>query len=89
MSGEFDKFGEHCLDCGCNSISEMAHKILQERDNIIDLFCKTFFVSQQPRSLEELRALFEICELEVSHHTDFKQTYRIKLKNDNHRISAL
>ncbi len=66
----------------CDSISKMAHEILKERDNIIALFCKTFFVSQEPRSSQELRALFEICELEVKQNADMSQTFRIKLKNE-------
>lgn len=71
MSGECDRCGEHCLDCKCPSlISEMACKIYEQRESIIDLFCKTFFVSQEPKSADELRALFELCELEVTNHSD-------------------
>jgi hypothetical protein len=88
MSHECEKCGEQDLECNCtindyecHHISKMAHQLLKERDSIIDLFCKTFFVSQEPRSLEELRALFEICELEITQHSDMKQTFRIKLKS--------
>lgn len=64
-------------------ISKTAREMIEQQNEIIDLFCKTFFVSQQPRTLEELRALFEICELEIVRHSDFSHTYRIKLKNEN------
>jgi len=67
----------------CDPISKMAFEIWKQREDIISLFCKTFFVSQNPRSLEELRALFEICELEVVNHSYLKHTYRIRLKNEN------
>lgn len=69
MSGECDIF-------------EVAKKICNQRDEILDLFCKTFFVSQEPRSPEELRYLFETCELEMTHHSDLRQTYHIKLRNE-------
>jgi hypothetical protein len=64
------------------SINEMAHTLLKQQDEIIDLFCKTFFVSMQPKSAEELQELFEMCELEITTHSYFRQTIRIKLKNE-------
>ena len=64
----------------CDPIHEIARKILEERGQIIELFCKTFFVSQEPRSPEELRALFEIAELHVTHNKDMSQTFSIKFK---------
>ena len=64
-----------------DSVFQMAKKIYEERQNIIDLFCKTFFVSQEPKSPEELRALFEMTELEIVQGSDMSQTFRIKFKD--------
>lgn len=65
-----------------NSVS----KILEKRNEIIDLFCKTFIVSQEPKSLEELRALFAMCKLQCKIHSDFHQSFRITLL-DNQDMS--
>ncbi len=61
-------------------LNEAASKIMRERNEIIDLFCKTFFVAQDPKSLEELKALFEICELECRVDSHMCQSFQIKLK---------
>ncbi len=63
-----------------DSLFQMARKIYEERQDIIDMFCKAFFVSQDPRSPEELRALFEMAEMEITQNSDLSQTIRIKLK---------
>jgi hypothetical protein len=63
------------------SIIEISRKLYEERENIIDLFCKTFIISQEPKSSEEIRMLIEITELECKMGDDFSQTFRLKLKD--------
>ena len=66
------------------TIQEISHKIWLDRQNVIDLFCKTFLVCQEPKSPEELRALFEMIELECTLGQDMTQTFRLKLKENLH-----
>ena len=61
-------------------MQKVAAEIMKQRNEIIDLFCKTFFVAQDPKSLEELKALFEICELECRVDSHMCQSFQIKLK---------
>lgn len=61
------------------TIQIIAQEIYQKRQEIINLFCKTFILSQEPKSPEELRALFELVELECR-IDGLNQTFRIKLK---------
>ncbi len=46
-------------------ISLAAEKLSLQKHEIIDLFCKTFVLCQQPKSLDDLRDLFEEYELEI------------------------
>lgn len=64
-----------------NSINELCYKILRQEHEIIDLFCKTFLLSQQPKSIEELKYLFSICSLEICIKDDLSRIYTIKLKD--------
>ncbi len=61
-------------------INEIIEKIIRDRNYTIDLFCKTFLIAQEPKSLEELKALFQIADLECTMGKDFTQTFRIKLR---------
>ena len=51
-------------------IQKAAHELYKQREYYIDLFCKTFFVSQEPKSPEELRALFEMFTMEIKFMKD-------------------
>lgn len=48
-----------------DEFSEKMSEILSKKDEIIDLFCKTFILSREPKSPEHLRYLFSIAKLEV------------------------
>lgn len=64
-------------------IHKISREIYEQREYYIDLFCKTFLISQEPKSLEELRALFEICEMEIklnSHVDGFNWRVQLKMK---------
>jgi hypothetical protein len=58
----------------------IASEILTKKNEIIDLFCKTFIVSQEPKSIEELKWIFENFELETIIHSNFSQTFRLKFR---------
>jgi hypothetical protein len=67
-----------------DNLNEVVRKIMNERYEIIDLFCKTFLISQEPKTIEELKALFELTELECTLGKDCtQQTFRIKLREVN------
>lgn len=63
-----------------DSIDEITSKIMRQKNQIIDLFCKAFFVSQEPKSPEEMRAIFEIFELECNITDIMNCKYSLKLK---------
>lgn len=64
-------------------IQKIAEDLYRKRLEIIDLFCKTFIVSQEVKSAEELRALFEICELTITRNKDLSESYRVTLRKNN------
>lgn len=61
-------------------VQDTTAEIMEKRNEIIDLFCKTFFVAQEPKSIDELKALFERCELECRADSYMCQRFQIKLK---------
>ena len=61
-------------------INEIASEILNKRHEIIDLFCKTFIISQEPKSIEEIKWLCENMEMEIK-MDGLNQTIRLKLKS--------
>lgn len=69
-------------------INEIAYNILKEQDQIVDLFCKTFIVSQEPKTMEALRWMFENLELECKICNDFTRTYRLKLRDEKFKDMA-
>jgi hypothetical protein len=46
-------------------IEKIANELMKQKNEIIDLFCKTFFVCQDVKSVEELRYIFENFELRI------------------------
>lgn len=66
-------------------IHEMTMQIINERNAIIDLFCKTFLSVQEAPNAEALKDLFKLIELECTMHSDCKQTFRIKLREDEQK----
>jgi len=61
-------------------ISQAVVKIRRDRDKIVDLFCSTFLLAQEPKTLEELRDMFPLVELECKMGDNMSQTFRIKLR---------
>jgi predicted transcriptional regulator len=67
------------------TIGEVTKRLFDEREDVIDLFCKTFMVSHAPKTVEELRFLFDNCELETTmlesdEKGGYRNSYRIKLR---------
>ena len=57
-----------------------THKIMNDRHKIIDLFCSTFLLAQEPKTLQELRDMFPLVELECKMGDNMSQTFSIKLR---------
>lgn len=63
---------------------KMAQEIMHERNKILDLFCKTFLATQSAPTVEALKDLFDLIELECTMGKDcLNQTFRIKLRGQN------
>jgi hypothetical protein len=60
-----------------NKFNEMAHELLVKRDEIIDLFCKTFILSKEPKSIEEIRWIFDNFKLECKMNSPLHHEYRL------------
>ena len=63
-----------------NAVHKIAENLMKERNEIVDLFCKTFLIVQEPPSLEALKDLFTLIELECTVNKGVSQTFRIKLR---------
>lgn len=64
-------------------LHQISKEFYEQREYYIDLFCKTFFVSQEPRSAEELRYLFQCSELEIRlGDNPMGWNIRVKLKDE-------
>lgn len=65
-----------------SSIHEIAVALMRDRNEIIDLFCETFLAVQEPPSVEALKDLFSLIELECTIGPNNSQTFRIKLRDN-------
>lgn len=73
-----DQFG---VDTGqTDMISIAAQRIMEKRNEIIDMFCQTFLAVQEAPTIEALRDLFSLVELECTMHDNLNQTFRLKLR---------
>ena len=61
-------------------IHQISSQIMKNRMEIIDLFCSAFLCVQEDLSIESLKILFGMVELECN-IDGLKETYRIKLKD--------
>jgi hypothetical protein len=64
---------------------EIAHEITSDRAKIIELFCKTFAISQGVCTADQLRELFMHYELVCTlGDSPLHQTFRFQLREFNH-----
>lgn len=59
-----------------------SEKIMRDRHKHIDLFCTTFLLAQEPKTVQELRDMFPFVELECRMGENMSQTFRIKLRDN-------
>lgn len=48
-----------------DTIHDAANKLIRQKNEILDLFCKTFILSKEPNSIEEIKWIFENYVLDI------------------------
>ncbi len=81
MKKKFDIEDSRILEMEDSRIHEMAEQIMNKRDEIIELFVKTFLAVQDVSTTEALKDLFALVELECTMGDNMTQTFRINLRN--------
>lgn len=74
-----DKFATQKTSENYQKLRHIVEEIIEDREKIIDLFCKTFLAVQENPTTKSLLNLFSMIELECTMHDNLRQTYRIKL----------
>lgn len=61
-------------------IHEAAIRLREQKDEILDLFCKSFILSREPLSMDDLRDIFDNYVLEIKLVSATHWEYGLKLK---------